>query len=156
MKNKNVFISHFNKDEEHIGKLKSLVESRGYTLRNSSIDSTKPNEASNSDYIKTLLTDGIRWAGTTIVLISPETKNSDWVNWEIEKSNKEGNRIVGIYINGANNCDTPEMFKNYGDALVGWNTDRIIDAIEGRINNFQNPDGSNTDDSWNSKRETCN
>ena len=67
---KNVFISHYGKDDEQIGKLKSLMGDRGYQLRNSSIDSTKPNQASNEHYIKSLLRDRIRWAGTTIVLSS--------------------------------------------------------------------------------------
>ena len=54
-KEKNVFISHYGKDDEHIGKLKDLLGKKGYTLKNSSIDSTKPNEASNPEYIKSLL-----------------------------------------------------------------------------------------------------
>ena len=83
-KEKNVFISHFGKDDEHIGKLKELMQQKGYTLRNSSIDSTKPNDASNPDYIRQLLRDRIEWAGTTIVLIGPKTHTREWVDWEIE------------------------------------------------------------------------
>ena len=154
MKNKNVFISHYNKDEKHIQNLKSLLD-KNYTLRNSSIDSTKPNEAGNPDYIKQLLSDGIKWAGTTIVLIGPKTHTRDWVDWEIQKSYKEGNRIVGVYINGASDSDLPDEFKKHGDAVVGWTGDRIIDAIEGRINNFQKPDGSDTENHWLQIGETC-
>lgn len=156
MKNrKNVFISHYGKDEEHIKNLKTLLSKSNYELRNSSIDSTKPNNASNQEYIKSLLRDGINWAGTTIVLIGPNTHTRDWVDWEIEQSHKQGNRIVGVYINGAGGSDLPEGFKLYGDALVGWTSDKIIDAIEGRINNFENPDGSPTTDQWATDRYTC-
>lgn len=156
MKNrKNVFISHYNKDEEHIQNLKNLVGKKDYSLRNSSIDSTKPNDASNPNYIKGLLRDGIKWAGTTIVLIGPETYTREWVNWEIKKSFKEGNRIIGIYINGANDADVPENFEKYGDALVGWNTDRILGAIEGNINNWEKPDGTTREGRWSPYRGTC-
>jgi hypothetical protein len=155
MKNKNVFISHHHNDEEHIPKLKSLLEKNGFVLRNSSIDSSKPNNANNQDYVKTLLSEGIKWAGTTIVLIGPKTHQSEWVDWEIEKSYKEGNRVVGVYINGANDSDIPEEFLKHGDALVGWTGNRIIDAIEGRINNFENPDGSQTAVRWSQNREEC-
>ena len=47
-KKKNVFISHFGKDDAHIGKLKDLLAKKGYTLRNSSIDSSKPNDANGN------------------------------------------------------------------------------------------------------------
>jgi len=32
-KEKNVFISHYGKDDEHIGKLKDLLGKKGYTLK---------------------------------------------------------------------------------------------------------------------------
>jgi len=139
---KNVFISHRGSDDEHIQKLRDLLGGKGYQIRNSSIDSSKPNEAQNEDYIKSLLRPRIQWASTMVILISPDTKNSDWVNWEIEQAQMEGKRIVGVYVNGANDCDVPEKFEEFGDALIGWTGDRIIDAIEGNIDNFEQPNGS--------------
>lgn len=154
-KAKNVFISHYNKDEEHIQNLKKIVESKGLILRNSSIDSTKPNDAKNEEYIKRLLCDGINWAGTTIVLIGPETHNRWWVDWEIEQSNKAGNRIVGVFINGASDSDVPENFEKYGDALVCWRGDSIVDAIEGRISNWEKTDGTLREGHWSPSRSNC-
>lgn len=154
-KQKNVFISHYGKDDEHISKLKSLLNEKGFTLKNSSIDSSKPNQASNPEYIKSLLRSRIQWAGTTIVLIGPKTHTREWVNWEIDISNKMGNRIVGVFLNGASDSDVPESFQKYGDALVGWRTDKIIDAIEGRFNNFENSDGTLWQSKWNARRVTC-
>ena len=157
MKNlKNVFISHFNEDESHIQNLKDLLKDKSdYVLRNSSIDSTKPNNASNPDYIKSLLRERINWAGTTIVLIGPNTHTRDWVNWEIEQSHKQGNRIVGVFINGAKDSDVPENFQKYGDALVGWTTDKIIGAIEGTVSNWERADGTERSPYWESGRTEC-
>lgn len=154
-KSNNVFISHYGKDDEHVQNLKTLLSKSGRTLRNSSIDSTKPNDAKNEQYIKGLLSDGIKWAGTTIVLIGPKTHTRWWVDWEIEKSFKEGNRIVGVYINGASDSDVPENFERYGDALVGWDTDRITGAIDGSINNWETPTGEPRESHWNANRGTC-
>lgn len=156
MKFKNVFISHYNKDEEHIQNLKNLIENKGYRLRNNSIDSSRGNNANNEDYIKQLLRPRIERSGTTIVLIGPQTHTRWWVDWEIEQSMKKGNRIVGVYINGGGESDVPENFNKYGDALVGWTSDRIIDAIEGRINNMFKPDGVTPRESiWVSSRSNC-
>ena len=155
MPNKNVFISHYNRDDEHISKLKSLLEKRGYTLKNSSIDSTKPNQASNPDYIRQLLRDRISWAGTFVVLIGPRTHTREWVNWEIEQAAKQGKNIVGIFTNGASNSDVPESFERFGNSLVGWNTDRIIGAINGEIKNWENPDGTERESTWLITRGIC-
>lgn len=154
-KSKNVFVSHFNKDEENIGKLKTLLSGKGYTLKNASIDSTKPNRATNPEYIKRLLRMRIQWAGTFICLIGPKTHTREWVDWEIEQANKKGERIIGVFINGASDSDVPANFEKYGDALVGWNSDRIIGAIDGSINNWENPDGEPREGHWSPYRSTC-
>ncbi len=142
MPEKNAFVSHYSKDDEHIGKLKGLLDGKQYTLKNSSIDSTKPNSAKNEEYIKSMLRDRIRWASTVVVLIGPKTHTREWVNWEIEQAHTLGKRIVGVYINGASGENIPEKLKEYGNALVGWTSDNIIGAIEGTNNTFANPDGS--------------
>lgn len=154
-KAKNVFISHYGKDDEQIGKLKELLDKKGYTLKNSSIDSTKPNEASNPDYIRALLRSRIEWAGTTIVLIGPETHTREWVDWEIEYSNKCGNRIVGIFIQGASESNVPEAFEKFGDALVGWQSGSVIDAIEGKNNSWERPDGAPRERKFTPPRSDC-
>lgn len=62
-------------------KLKKLMNKNRYTLRNASIDSTKPNYATNEDYIKyNLLRSVIEWAGIVIVLIGDKTYTRLWVN----------------------------------------------------------------------------
>lgn len=147
-KTKNVFISHFNKDEEHIGKLQGLLSSKGYQIKNSSIDSTKPNKVTHPEAIKRLLRMRINWAGTFICLVGPHTHTRPWVDWEIEQAFKKGKRIVGVFLNGASNADVPSNLEKYRDALVGWTGDRIIDAIEGRINDSQNPDGTPREPTW--------
>ena len=77
-----------------------------------------------------------------MVYISPQTKNSEWVNWEIEYAHRLGKRIVGVWEYGANECDVPDALKDYADAVVGWRGDRIIDAINGKIDDWENPDGT--------------
>jgi len=154
-KTKNVFVSHYNKDEENIGKLKSLLSVKGYTIKNASIDSTKPNRANNPEYIKRLLRMRIHWAGTFICLIGPETHTRKWVDWEIDQAFKKGKRIVGVYINGAKDSDVPENFEKYGDALVGWDSNRIISAIDGTLNNWETPTGESRVGHWSPYRSNC-
>ena len=154
-RSRNVFVSHFNEDEVNIQRLKYLLATKGYLLKNSSIDSTKPNAANNPEYIKRLLRDRISWAGTFVCLIGPHTHEREWVDWEIEQANRQGKRIVGVYIDGARNSDVPENFEKYGDAIVGWTSEKIIDAMEGRINNWEDPNGITRPSKWTASRSRC-
>jgi hypothetical protein len=139
---RNVFISHIHEDDEGLGSLKDLLAKNGCQIRDASITADKPNEASNPDYIKSqILAPGINWASTLIVYITPETRSSDWVNWEIEYAEKMGKRIVGVWAYGANETNLPQALDAYADAVVGWNSSRIIDAISGRTKEWQTSDG---------------
>lgn len=128
----NVFISHYHKDDKYLPKVKNLLVKKGYEIRDSSIDRTKPNNANNPDYIKSLLRPKIDWAGSIIVLIGPKTHERQWVDWEIEYANRHGDkRIVGLYLPGATDSDVPDSLDKYGDALVPWNSDKLDSAIDG-------------------------
>ena len=155
IKKKNVFISHYNEDDEHISRLKNLLKDKGYEIRNSSIDSTKPNQASNPDYIMKLIRDRISWAGNFIVLVGPDTHTREWVDREIEEANNQGKAIIGIWIRGSQDSELPENFKKYGDALLGWTSDKIIDALNGQYNNFEKPDGTAWPNDWSIERSNC-
>lgn len=140
---KNVFISHVHEDDEGLGKLKSLLDNNGMTIRDYSIKSDNPNNAHSEEYIKSqILAPRIQSCSTMIVYISPDTKESHYVNWEIEYAQKEGKRIVGVWENGEKGCEVPDALADYADAVVGWHGNSIIDAINGEINGWEQPDGS--------------
>lgn len=139
---KNAFISHVHEDDAGLEKLKDLLASNGMTIRDSSIHTGKFNNAKDPDYIKhQILSPLINWAGIFICYISPKTKNSDWVNWEIECAAKQDKRIIGVWQCGDAQCEVPEALKEHADAIVGWNGTAIIDAINGK-DGCENPDGS--------------
>ena len=140
---KNIFISHIHEDDEGLGKLKSLLKDNGMTTRDYSINADNPNNAHSEDYIKSdILAPRIRQSSTLAVYISPETKGSPWVDWEIEYAHKQDKRIVGVWAHGENGCKVPEALNKYADAVVGWTGNRIIDAINGKIDGWENPDGT--------------
>lgn len=150
----NLFVSHYGGDEDKIKDVKALLVKQGYQVRDGSIKESEPNNAKNEDYIKQgILSPQIKWAGCVIVLIGPKTASRKWVDWEINYAMKQGKRIIGVYLQGAKNSDVPMALLNYGDALVGWNSDRISAAIAGE-NIWLNAD--NTERAENaSSHSTC-
>lgn len=138
----NVFISHRHEDDALVAKLKELVKRQGANVRDSSVTSETPNNANAADYIKSLLAERIQWAGKIIVLVSPDTKNHHWVDWEIEYAKKQPDkRIIGVWAPNAEGCDLPEPLERHADAVVAWDADAIVKALNGE-DNWQAPDGS--------------
>lgn len=138
---RNVFISHVHEDDAGLQKLKDLLKPKGMEVRDSSVHTGKFNNAKDPAYIKSqILAPLIQWAGTFICYVSPLTKNSEFVNWEIEYAAKQGKRIIGVWQHGDKDCELPEALKEYADAVVGWNGDSIIDAINGK-DGSEMPDG---------------
>mgnify|MGYP002338707626 CR=1 FL=1 len=139
----NVFISHVHEDDSGLQGIKDLLKRQHCYIRDASIHSEKPNNATSDQYIKSgILAPRIRWAGTMLVYLSHETCKSDYVNWEIEYAQRQGLRIVGVWSQGNTDAQHPDALDKYAHAVVGWRSDRILDAIRGRINNWENPDGT--------------
>lgn len=147
-KRRHVFISHHHEDDEHVGKLTSMLSRSGYDIRNSSIRAKPANQRRlergevSDETIRRLLRMKISWAGTVVVLIGKETHQRQWVNWEIEQAHKQGKRIVGIYTRGGSAADVPAALEEYGSGLVGWQAEAIMRAIDGEETAFENPDGT--------------
>lgn len=145
---RHVFISHHHADDAEVTNLTSLLARSGHDVRNSSIRAKPANQQRldrglvSDETIRRLLRMKISWAGSVVVLIGKETHERKWVNWEIEQANKQGKRIVGVYVRGGTDADIPKAFEKYGSALVAWNSESIMSAIDGAGSPFQNPDGS--------------
>ncbi len=140
---KNIFISHIHEDDEGLSKLKDLLKNNGMTIRDYSINADNPNKAHSEKYIKSeILAPRIRQSSVLVVYISPETKDSEYVNWEIEYAQQQNKRIVGVWAYGENECEVPDALDEYADAVVGWTGNHIIDAINGKIKDWENPDGT--------------
>jgi hypothetical protein len=148
MTRRHVFISHHHADDQKVDQLTDLLNRSGSDVRNSSVRLKPANQRRidegrvKDETIRRLLRMKISWTATVVVLIGKDTHTRPWVDWEIEESNRQGKRIVGVYAFGGTDAEKPEALERYGSAIVAWNTDSIIDAIEGKHNAFQNSDGS--------------
>ena len=127
-----IFVVHRHEDDHLVDQLKALLRQHGCRVRDSSITSATPNDAKAERYIKAvILGRRIRRSGKVVVVVSPQTRDHWWVDWEIQFAAKKGKRIVGVWAPGAGGCDLPAELDRLGDALVDWDAGRIIAALEG-------------------------
>jgi hypothetical protein len=123
-----------------------MLKRSGLEVRNSSIRAKPANQDRLKNglikdaVLKRLLRMKMSWASTVVVLVGKETHQRPWVDWEIKQANQLGKRIVGVYVRGGTEVDVPAALNDYGTALVNWNSDSIIDAIEGKGRPFEKPD----------------
>ena len=115
---KNVFVSHYHEDEDSIKQFKDLL-SADYCIKNYSVTSEKYNNATNEEYIKSLLRPLINQSSTLICLIGPETHDSKWVDWEIREAEKLDRQIIGVYIQGAKDSDIPPALEEFARKSIG-------------------------------------
>jgi hypothetical protein len=148
MTRRHVFISHHHADNDKVDQLTDLLTRAGSDVRNSSVRMKPANQRRmdegrvKDETIRRLLRMKISWASTVLVLIGTDTHTRPWVDWEITQAAKQGKRIVGVYAQGGTDAEKPVALERYGSAIVAWNTDNIVDAIEGKSNQFQNSDGT--------------
>lgn len=139
----NLFVSHKGEDESRIDDFKRLMERKDYDFRDSSIKESEPNRANDEEYIKSrYLRPAIDWAGTIVVLIGQNTHKSDWVNWEIDYAQRKGKKIIGVFLPGEKNAIIPRSLQDYADSIVGWNSEKIDEAIRNDKIFWEDDDGN--------------
>ncbi|NHN60052.1 MULTISPECIES: TIR domain-containing protein [Halorussus] len=90
-----------------------------------------PVDSTNRGYIQQCIRDEIKGTSTTVVLVGENTKDSDWVDYEIERSLKDGNGLVAIKVDdNITDEDVPDKLKENGAEIVDWNPDEFADAID--------------------------
>lgn len=155
------FISHHHADDSRVDELTDLLERADNDVRNSSVRMKPANQRRfdegrvSDETIRRLLRMKISWATTVVVLVGKETHTRPWVNWEIEQAHKQGKKIVGIYERGGMDVPLPKALEDYGTRVVAWNTDSIVEAIEGDDNPFENPDGSPREPVHSGEKAVC-
>ena len=78
------------------------------------------------------LTNAIELADTVVVCVSPELIYESSVNCEIEAAAKLNKRIVGVWVSDSKECEIPSALKEYADAFVSWDFEKINKAINGK------------------------
>ncbi len=138
-----IFVPHVHEDDEHVDKLRQFLNRSGREADVSAIDSSNPNNANHPDYImSTHIRPKVEWCEAIVVLISPATQGSDWVDKEIELAKRLDKRIIGVWIPGSEGCPIPQGLQDYANAIVSWDDDSILAAIDGTINNISDAGGT--------------
>lgn len=150
MEKRNIFISHYFKDDDKVQDIKRRLIERNYDVRNFSVDSTKHKDGRtpSKEVIQRYLKMRIKASSTFVCLIGSDTHTRPWVDFEIQEAINQGKKIIGVYTHGnKDKVEIPEPLKKYGASIIGWNSiDKLGDIIAGKETVFENPDSSPSGD----------
>ncbi len=93
-------------------------------------DLLSPVNSQNPDYIKASIRQQLNGTSVTVVLLGPNTQQSDWVRWEAEESAARGNGIIGIRLKGHDDAPVPQVMNDVGAKVIDWDPDSFEDEID--------------------------
>lgn len=139
----NVFISHRHQDDALVAELKELISSPRCRVRDFSVIAPLSLGALADEQIMAILAPRIARAGKVLVIVHPRTRFHRWVDWEIEHAcTYRSKRIIGVWAPGASGCDLPGPLVRHANAVVEWDAEEVVAALEGRDNRLPHLSGS--------------
>ncbi len=138
-----IFVPHIHEDDEYVGELRDMLNRHGREADVSAIDSSSPNNANDPHYIMSrYIRPKVEWCEAIVVLISPDTRGSDWVDKEIELAKELGRSIIGVHLPGSEDCPLPDGLADYANAVVAYDEQQILGALDGAINTISDGAGN--------------
>jgi hypothetical protein len=129
MRTYNLFISHsWSYNEEYERLVKLLNSSPDLQWKNYSVPFNDPLAGGSRTKLASEIESQIRLASVVLVISGMYVTYREWIQFEIDVSDKFNKPIVGIQPWGSVN--TPFAVTRSAAEIVGWNSSSIVDAIK--------------------------
>ncbi len=94
---KNVFISFSTDDINEVNLLRGQSKNENSDIEFNDHSVRAPYNSEQAEYIKRKITERISRSSTTIVYLSNNAAKSQWVEWEVKKSQELGKRVIAVH-----------------------------------------------------------
>ena len=127
---RHVFLSFIEEDLQLVELFRGQAKNANSDLAFDDYSLKIPINSDNADYVKQQIRNKIDGVSVTLCLIGDNTHNSDWVDWEIETSDKMGKGIVGMRLHSSSSDIVPDALNDVDADIVDWNIADVMTAIE--------------------------
>ena len=117
---RNVFISFSYEDIDEVNLLRGQSKNDKSPIEFNDWSVSESINSERAQYIKQKISERINQSSATVVYLSPNTPNSQWVRWEIEESMKRGKQVIGVHKGDTPPKSLPAPFKENGLKVVPW------------------------------------
>lgn len=122
---KRVFLSFIEEDKARVAGLRLLAANPEYDLEFYDESLSVPIDSANAAYIKLKIREKINRTSVTVCLISERTYLSDWVDWELEESDKKKNTIIAMALKGVERATVPKLIRDKGLTFHSWSPEYL-------------------------------
>ena len=126
---KRVFLSFDYDDHAQVNGLRGVMRNPNHELEAYDESLSKAIESKNKAYVRQVIGEKIRRSSVTVCLISATTHKSEWVDWELEESDRQGNTIIPMALKGVDRAVLPTLIKQKSLTFHPWNPDLLNDLI---------------------------
>lgn len=127
---RNVFISFDHRDEKEVNLLRGQAKNEESDLEFNDYSVKDSYNSEKAEYIKNGIRERIRQASVTLIYISENTHESEWVEWEAREGIALGKGVVCVHKGDAPPSKLPGFIKELGLKIIPWKHKELSSAIE--------------------------
>lgn len=116
---RNVFISFATEDMDEVNLLRGQAKNEKSDIEFNDHSVREPYNSDRAEYIKRKISERINRVSTTVVYLSPNAANSQWVKWEVDKSLELGKRVIAVHSGAQLKGEKPAWLPE-GTKVVPW------------------------------------
>lgn len=126
-----VFVSFRHTDKTKVDLLRGQAKNENSELDFIDMGLQVPFNSENAEYIRSGIRSRIEQSSVTLVAVSETTHESEWVNWEIRESLKQGKGVVVVNISNNPSIRMPEAVNENRSKIkiVPWIHSEMMNAI---------------------------
>lgn len=128
---KRVYLSFRHTDKDKVNALRAQAKQENSTLDFIDMSLQTPFNSENAEYIKSGIRSRIQQSSATLVMVSDNTYESEWVNWEVQETLNQGKRVIAIDVRSSSKVKMPDSILDNRTKIktVRWDHQEIMNAL---------------------------
>lgn len=118
---RNTFLSFNYDDIDDVNLLRAYAKNEKSDIEFIDRSVKDPFNSERVEYIKQKISEHIKQCSQTIVYLSKNTKSSEWVKWEVEKSIKLEKSVIAVHKEDTPPSNIPDWLKDNNIKIIPWN-----------------------------------
>ncbi|EKO5121721.1 TIR domain-containing protein [Vibrio fluvialis] len=117
---RNVFISFATEDMNEVNLLRAQAKNDKSDIEFNDHSVRQPYNSEQAEYIKRKITERIKRSSVTVVYLSESMAKSKWVQWEVEKSQQLGKRVIAVHPGDKYTGNLPSWIRSKDIKVTAW------------------------------------
>jgi hypothetical protein len=117
---RNVFISFSTEDMNEVNLLRAQAKNDNNDIEFNDHSVHEPYNSERAEYIKQRIAERINRSSITVVYLSNNTAQSQWVAWEVQKSIELGKKVVAVHSGDQFSGRKPQWIQENSIKVVPW------------------------------------